>query len=152
MRLARGRSHTIRLCPRSSGNYQVRRLLQGDYHSLNACLSTLRCRPRRGKFSTTLPGTRIHRTRSTASFTGGYSMLTFGTGRRKLRRRSYNSSNKVSSKKSHLRTAKYFTTSHRNISPRFNSALPKTPKSGANDRRCGTGSRPWERGCRADWA
>ena len=92
----------------------------------NVCLPTLDFHLRRQKFSIIWPGSRMHRTRSTASFIGGCSTPAFGTGRRKLRRPSRNSSNEVSSKKSHLRTAKYFTTSLRVISPLFSNGHHET--------------------------
>ena len=57
---------------------------------------------------------------------GWYSTLAFGTGPRKFRRPSHNSSNEVSSKKSHLPTAKYFTTSLRVMSPPFSKGHHET--------------------------
>src|SRR6266853_1253237 len=60
-----------------------------------------------------------------AFFIGGCSTHAFGTGRPRLRRVSPNSSNKDFSKKSHLRTAKYFTASLRVISPLFSNHHPE---------------------------
>jgi transcriptional antiterminator RfaH len=90
-----------------------------EMHYPNVCAPPLRFHLQRQKFSTIWPGSREHRTRSRASSTGGYSTPASGIGRRKLRRPSRNSSNEVSSRKSNLRTAKYFTTSLVFISPLF---------------------------------
>ena len=100
----------------------------------NVCSPTHDFHLRRQKFSTIWRGSRMHRTRSTASFTGGCSTPAFGTGRRKLRRPSHNSSNEVFSKKSHLRTAKYFTTSLRVISPLFSNSNQFTNNCGPKGR------------------
>ena len=91
----------------------------GGVDRSNVCSPIHNFRLRHRKFSIIWPGSRVHRIRSRAFFTGGYSTLTFGTGRRKLRRPSHNSSNKVSSKKNRLRMAKYSTTSLHPISPLF---------------------------------
>jgi hypothetical protein len=98
---------------------QARRLLDQRSTSRNACLPTRHFHLQRQKFWIISPVIHRRRTRWMASFTGGYSTRAFGTGRRKLPRRSHNSSNEVFSKRSLLRTAKYFTTSLPVISPLF---------------------------------
>src|SRR4051794_7170962 len=87
--------------------------------SLDACLPTHDFHLQRQKFWITLPGIRTPKTPSMGSFIGGCSTLACKNGRRKLRRASRNSSNKVFSNKSDLRTATSFTTSHRIIWRRF---------------------------------
>ena len=82
------------------------------------CPPSLRFHLRRQKFSIISRGIRRRKTPSTASFIGGCSTPVSSDGRRKLRRPLCNSSNKVFSKKSVLRTGKHFTTSRRVISPR----------------------------------
>jgi hypothetical protein len=81
---------------------------------------------RRRKFSTIWPDIRRHKTPSTVSFIGGCSTPAFESGPRKLQRPSRNSSNKVFSKKSDLRTAKYFTAPPRTISRRFSNGHHET--------------------------
>lgn len=81
---------------------------------------------RRRKFSTIWPDIRRHKTPSTVSFTGGCSTPAFESGPRELQRPSRNSSNKVFSKKSDLRTAKYFTAPPRTISRRFSNGHHET--------------------------
>jgi hypothetical protein len=104
---------------RSSGNYEVRRLLHmGRLTQMCAC-RPLRFHLRRRKFSTIWPGIRRHKTPSTVSFTGGCSTPAFESGPRKLQRPSRSSSNEVFSNKANLRTATYFTAPPRAISQRF---------------------------------
>src|SRR6266545_2798558 len=83
------------------------------------CLTSLCFHLRRQKFSIIWPDSRVPRTLSTASFTGGCSTLVSETGHRKLHRPSLNWSNEVSSKKNRLRMAKYSTASLHFISPLF---------------------------------
>ena len=96
----------------------ARRLLR-ELISVNACVSTLCFHLRRRKFSIIWQPVQMRRTQSTAFFIGGSSTLTSENGRRKLRRPSLSSSNKVFSNKSDLRMEMYFTTSRRVTSPLF---------------------------------
>ena len=116
-----GRTELVR--SQRSRKCEVRCLLQEAGDRSNVCSPTHDFHLRPQKFSMFWP--RMHTARS-RTFSGGYSTLAFGTGRRKLRRPSHNSSNTVSSKKSYLRTAKYFTTSLRVISPLFSSSHHET--------------------------
>jgi len=94
---------------------------------LNVCLPIRDFHRLRRKFSIIWLGSRGHRTRSTAFFIGGCSTRAFEAGRRKLRKPSRNLSNEVFSRKSDLRTAKYFTTSLRITSPLFSSGHRQPP-------------------------
>jgi len=115
-------------CPQQK--VKARRLLTGrSPKDPNVCSPTHDFHLRHQKFSIVWPGA-VHGARS-RTFSGGYSTLAFGVGRRKLRRRSPNSSNEVSSKKNDLRTAKYFTTPLRVISPLFSNGHRQIPDSDA---------------------
>jgi hypothetical protein len=95
-------------------------------HIPNACLPTRHFHLQRQKFWIISPAIQRRRTRWMASFIGGCSTLACKNGRRKLRRPSRNSSNKVFSHKSDLQTATSFTTFHRAISRRFSNGHRET--------------------------
>ena len=106
---------------------QVQSLLDITVTWPNVCVPSLSFRLPRRKFSIIWPGIRMRKTLSTASFSGGCSTLASENGHQKLQRLSRNSSNKVFSNKSDLRTATSFTAPPRTISRRFSNRRGETP-------------------------
>jgi hypothetical protein len=105
---------------RSSWKEVAQRLLKSALDCSNVCQPTPRSHLPRQKFWLILPGIQMHRIRWRASFVGGCSTPAFGTGLRKLRRQSHNSSTKVSSSKRSRPTAMFFIALPRNIGPPVN--------------------------------